>query len=147
MDKVLLQKYFNAIQDLLKRHRYRPDDIYNMDETGYAIGTTPSTRVLVLSQNKMLSGAKAVKSVAGRQEWVTTMKCVSAAGRALSPLVIYKGNGAVNQNWLPDNADLSWAWRKSPTGWSNNKMALEWLINVFDCQTRSQGQSKRPEHR
>ncbi len=109
------------------RHRYRPDNIYNMDETAYAIETTQSTQVLVLSQIQIFSGAKAVKSGAGRQEWVITIECVSALRRALFPLV-----GPVSQDLLPDNVDLLWEWRTSPPGWSNNEMALEWLVNVFD---------------
>jgi len=81
---------------ILRQNSYNPADIYNMDETGYAISATQSTRVLAVLEKEKL----ARKGAPRRQEWVTSIECVSAAGRALPPLVIFKG-GSFNSGWLP----------------------------------------------
>ena len=49
---------------------------------------------------------KATKGTAGRQEWVTTIQCVSAAGRSLPPLVIFKATGSFNTRWLPEQLEV-----------------------------------------
>lgn len=70
-----------------------------MDETGYAIGASQTARVIIarpddshttgtLRQN---TKTKATKVAADRQEWVTTVECISASGKALPPLVIFAG--------------------------------------------------------
>ncbi len=79
-------------------HPYRPHNIFNMDETGHRIGTTQSRRCLVIRDRseKKGKGKKATKATSGRQEWVTTIECVSAAGQALPPLIVFKATGSFN---------------------------------------------------
>ena len=80
---------------------------------------------------------KAKKASTPRQEWVTSIECVSAAGTALPPLIIYKGTGTMNASWLPDPVDTAgWAWTSSNTGWTNNTLGFDWLTEVFEPQTR-----------
>jgi hypothetical protein len=42
-----IQAWFNAFQTRHAERKYELDDIYNMDETGFAVGGTQSTRVIV----------------------------------------------------------------------------------------------------
>ena len=85
-----------------------------MVETGYAMGTTQSTRALFVVDRRDGEGVegqrrggskKPTKASAGRQEWVTTVECVSAAGKALPALVVFKAQGSFNIRWLPDDHD------------------------------------------
>ena len=80
----LVKQWFDTISTEFLKNQYRQEDIYNMDETGFAIGTSQSSRVLVST------GTLAWKKVNGRQEWVTAIECISASGAALPPLVIFK---------------------------------------------------------
>jgi len=83
-----LAPWFAEMGTILDRNRYKPRDIFNMDETGHGIGLTQSTRCLVVRDTETKGKGKkgkATKGTAGRQEWVTTIECVSAAGRALPP--------------------------------------------------------------
>ena len=80
---------------------------------------------------------KAFKGTGPRQEWVTSLKCVSAAGQAIPPLVVFKG-AAFNSRYLPSSVlDLvkGWRWTTSNTGWSNDTLALEWITHVFEPVT------------
>jgi len=42
-----VKKWFDAVTELQIQHHYPPDCIYNMDESGFAVGTSQSSRVLV----------------------------------------------------------------------------------------------------
>ena len=60
------------------------------------------------------------------------LECISATGRVLKPLVIFKGR-SVQQQWFPDNIDFleDWNFTYSEKGWTNNQIALQWLRDVF----------------
>jgi hypothetical protein len=70
----------------MKEHAYEPSNIWNMDESGFGISEEQTMKVLVYL-NKNIQ----YKVVAGKQEWVTNMECMNAAGEALPPLLIFKG--------------------------------------------------------
>ena len=94
------------MQQNMDKNHCKPEDIYDMDETGYAIGTTQSSQVLVVletgSNRKYYGeGQKVVKKVPGRQEWVTAIECVSATGRISPPLMIFKGQIPYKEQWRP----------------------------------------------
>ncbi|EIW70637.1 hypothetical protein TREMEDRAFT_68144 [Tremella mesenterica DSM 1558] len=125
--------WFAEIGSLMEEHKYKSSNVFNMDETGFGIGTTQSRRVLVVIEKGEVRG-KATKAMPGRQEWVTLIECISADGIALPPLVIFRGEAGLNSGWLPTEqiaGTEDWRWSASKTGWSNNTMALEWLERVF----------------
>jgi len=71
---------------LLCEHRYPPSAIYNVDETGFSIGSSRKS-VVLLNQLK----TRREKRQPGRQEWITSLECVNAAGVTLPPCLIFKG--------------------------------------------------------
>jgi hypothetical protein len=109
-----------------------------MDESGFAVGTSQPSRVLTNIRDKV-----SWKVVSGRQEWVTAIECVSAAGQALLPLVIFKTKH-LNTAWIPAQAPPEWRFSTSKSGWTSDSHAHEWLTTVFESQTRpSQAGSRR----
>ncbi|EIW72412.1 hypothetical protein TREMEDRAFT_58575 [Tremella mesenterica DSM 1558] len=101
-----------------------------MDESGYGIGTSATTRVLAVGGT---GGRRAEKGITGRQEWVRTIECVAADGQALPRLVIFKGKN-LSTSYLPTvhpEVTTDWHWCTSDIGWSNDTLALEWLKNIF----------------
>ncbi|OHX01204.1 transposase [Colletotrichum incanum] len=86
----------------------KPANRYNMDETGILKGK---------GSNRLVLGRVKIKSVRkkqpGSRAWVSIIKCISAKGIPLYPLIIYKG--------------------KTTT----NKTAVTWLKRVFLPQTAS----------
>ena len=58
-----------------------------MDESGFGIGEEQALRVLV-HLDKPARG----RAVNSKQEWVTDIKCINAAGESLPPLLIFKGD-------------------------------------------------------
>lgn len=139
--------WFAELRTVFDQHHYLPESIYNMDETGYGVGVVQSTRVLAVvdvrrggegdgNGGKRRRKGKVVQVQPGRQEWVTVLECVSAAAKALPPMVILKGTSEFNPAWLPANPDPTWMWKTSKSGWTSNKHALEWLTSHFEPITR-----------
>ncbi len=65
-----------------------------MDESGFGIGEEQIMKVLVY-----LDAKQKERVVGGKQEWVTDIECINAAGEALPPLLIFKGED-VNTRWI-----------------------------------------------
>ncbi|RAL60428.1 hypothetical protein DID88_000203 [Monilinia fructigena] len=129
-----IQAWFDAFRTRLIERKYELDDMYNMDETGFGVGTTQSTRIIVDSTQK-----SNWKVTAGKQEWITAFECVNAAGKALSPMVIFKAQNT-NSAWIPKDTPQSWQFSTSTNGWTSNSHGLEWLKgfsnqNPRRCQT------------
>ena len=110
--------------------------MFNMDETGYTIGPTQSTQVVVVRDQGNSARGQALKAQKPRQEWVTMVECVSASGIAIPPLVIFKGK-KFHDNWLPTGGGNieGWRWSASESGWTSNYLAMEWLEHVFHPTT------------
>ncbi|KAG9240920.1 hypothetical protein BJ878DRAFT_408626, partial [Calycina marina] len=55
--------WFSAFRSRFAEQKYKLQNVYNMDETGFAVGTTQSTRIIVDSTQK-----SSWKATPGRQE-------------------------------------------------------------------------------
>lgn len=140
-----LEPYFAELGALLNLNQYNPSLIFNMDETGYAIGASQTARVIIaqperldtIGQLRKNARIKATKVAADRQEWVTTVECISAAGTALPPLVIFGGVSEILSSWIPQDSGLvdGCGWAISHTGWTNSTLAYDWLTQVFQPST------------
>lgn len=71
----------------------------------------------------------------GRQEWITAIECISAAGVAVPPLIIFKAKHT-NTAWIPQNTPLDWRFSTSNSGWTSDSHAYEWISTVFEPTTR-----------
>lgn len=129
--------FFDALTNLFLENSYPPDAIFNVDETGFALGTTLSSKVLI---DKTVS--KGLKKIAGRQEWITALECVSATGTPLPPLVIFKAKDT-NTTWIPAATPLGWYFSTSTSGWTSNSHGYEWLTKVFEPNTRRNDGKRR----
>ena len=127
--KETLDAWFDAVEAAITKYEVLQSNIYNMDETGFAIGSMESTRVIIDSSTRTHW-----QTHPSRQEWVSVVECIGADGTAIRPLVIFKGQ-EVSSNWVPDNLDGLWAFSSNAKGWSSNTMGMYWLEHVFDPAT------------
>src|SRR6266699_7239852 len=107
-------------------------DRWNMDETGLMQGMGANGLVLGMAEK-----CKTFKKDPGWREWTTIIECISASGRHLQPLVIFKGKD-VQQQWFPDEGIeefKDWKFESSPKGWTSDDIAVRWLNTVFIPQT------------
>jgi 4-hydroxybenzoate polyprenyltransferase len=68
--------------------------------------------------------------------WTSFLECISATGKSLLPLIIFKGL-SIQQQWFPitleDHDD--WQFTATKKGWIEERIAIEWLRKVFLPQT------------
>jgi hypothetical protein len=80
-----VKKWFDAVTELWVENQHPSDRVYNMDESGFAVGAIQSSGSLV-----NIRDAGSWKQIGSRQEWMTAIECVSAAGALVPPLLIFK---------------------------------------------------------
>ncbi|OQE41382.1 hypothetical protein PENCOP_c005G01271 [Penicillium coprophilum] len=124
-DLKVIMEWFNLVEKTILQFRIDPDDIFNFDETGFAMGLTATARVISRSD---VYGRRALLQP-GNREWVTIIECTNAAGWALPPCVIFKGKVFI-ESWF-DSLPGDWRFKVSPNGWTSDEIGLRWLEKLF----------------
>ncbi|KJZ69712.1 hypothetical protein HIM_10906 [Hirsutella minnesotensis 3608] len=101
-----------------------------------------------LGENGLVVGSSERRSIQkktpGSRAWTSFIECVSATGKALPPLVIFKGK-SVQQQWFPH--DLSsfkdWHFTATKNAWTSDQTAVEWLEKVFIPRTEPSSPNER----
>ena len=75
-DPKVIRGWFDLVQKTILQFRIDPDDVYNFDETGFAMGLTATARVISRSE---YYGRRALLQP-GNREWVTVIECTNASG-------------------------------------------------------------------
>ena len=106
-----------------------------MDKTGFAMGLSHNTNIVLTIQN-----TEGKVWMSRNYNWVTTVECISATGHHLDPFVIFKGS-RILQNWIPAGCEAlevtqSWSLACSTKAFTNNNLAIHWLTSIFDPATR-----------
>ena len=72
---------------MIEKYNIKTENIYNMDESGFAIGQIVATRIIVCAEARAQLQAQL-----GKQEWMSVLKCICVDGSAIPSLVIFKGD-------------------------------------------------------
>lgn len=139
--------YWRLVDDVFTRTAVQPKNIYAADEIAFT--TAHETRQRVIGPRKKVATVQHQQR-GGNRENITVMPVISAAGVALEPLVIYKGEH-FQVSWKQNNplkaayacsrmwiypANLSHRLGHSKKGWITGEISVEW-IKHFDAQTRA----------
>ena len=103
--------------------------VYNMDETGVALGVCSNTRVIASSRKKKAY----VKSPEDR-EWVSIIECVSATGQRLRCAIIFRGKH-LQSTWFPVEGVPNSLYTTSENGWTSYAIGASWLRSIFLPET------------
>ncbi|KAI0996103.1 hypothetical protein K3495_g12078 [Podosphaera aphanis] len=120
-----IRSFFEVFSQTVRRLNTKTENIWNMDETGLALGACSNSRVLSSS----LKHKVYVKSPNTR-EWVSITETASASGRRLRPAVIFKGQ-SLQTSWFPLQSLPGWLYTTSENGWTSNSVGLAWLRQIF----------------
>ena len=127
-DPAIIAAWFKLVEETRQTYGVLDQDIYNFDETGFAMGVAATSKV-VTSADRV---GRAVVVQPGNREWVTAIECVNASGWCLPPFVILSGK--VHQsNWYR-NLPLDWTIAVSDNGWTTDELGVEW-VKHFDQHT------------
>jgi len=101
-----------------------------MDENSFLMGLAVKARVIYHGgwRNPQVTHD-------GMREPVTVIETISACGGWLAPLIINKGAGHY-LGWYRNLTDKEQDYQLtySPGGWTDNQIALKWLIDLFEPQ-------------
>ncbi|GEQ68297.1 hypothetical protein JCM33374_g1965 [Metschnikowia sp. JCM 33374] len=106
--------WFNRVENTIMEFGIEKHDVYNVDETGFAMGILSATKVITGSDSR----EDPVIIQPGNREWVTAIECISAAGFALPPFIIMKG-ARLQKGWF-NNIPPKWQLGVTENGWTNN---------------------------
>jgi DDE superfamily endonuclease len=127
-----LSKWFADLKSVIDEFNISIENIYNMDESRFAIGTIERSVTIINSEIR----TRLQRANPGRQEWVTSVECICADGTALLPLIIFKAEN-LSHEWIPADTPQDWAFSCNSKGWTSNQHGLEWLQRCFDPATRA----------
>ncbi|ODM23528.1 hypothetical protein SI65_01117 [Aspergillus cristatus] len=115
-DPIIIHEWFDCVQRTILQYGIDPDDIYNFDETGFAMGLTATAKVVTRSE---YYGQRSLLQP-GNREWVTSIECTNASGWALPPCIIFKGKVFI-EAWF-DDLPGDWRFEVSPNGWTSDEI-------------------------
>jgi hypothetical protein len=128
-------EWFDVIRRVLQDPAIRPENVYNMDETGVMLSMLGSVKVLVGRDDQ-----RGYRGAGVKRTMVTAIECVSADGRSLHPLIIWPA-ATHRSNWTT-HPTPGWHYGFSENGYNDSKISLEWFTRVFDPQTKRVANSK-----
>lgn len=125
-----LLRWLNTVQKTIEEYDVKAKNIYNMDESGFAIGSTQGACVIIDSRIRSRFQARP-----GRQEWVTVIECICGDGTVIAPLVIFRGAN-LNTEWLvAHELTPDWRFSTSNEGWTSDIHAMQSLTRCFEPAT------------
>ena len=116
-----------------------------MDEKGFSLGTmTKQYRIFTKEavQRKRVLG----HSQDGNREWITILATICADGTWCPPAIIFAGKTEYCQDSWVDDVELGRhqaSFATSPNGWTNDKLGVAWLEDVFDKATKGKARNGR----
>ena len=130
-DPKLLREWFATVQRVIDENGIQSEDIYNFDETGFAMGLISAQKVVTWTE---YYGRRPILQP-GNREWVTAIEAICADGYSLPPCVIFKGQVAIAGCF--DNLPKNWRLEVSNNGWTTNEIGLRWLQKLLITLTNS----------
>lgn len=130
-DPKIISAWFDLFRNMVAKHGILESDIWNFDETGFLMGQISSTLVVTSSDGR----AKAKKIQPGNREWVTVIQAVRSDGEIIPPYLVVAGKTHLESWYCNSPFPPEWTIDLSETGWTNNRIGLDW-VKHFDRHSR-----------
>lgn len=85
-DPKVIKQWFETVCAAIQEHGIHDDDIWNFDETGFAMGLCTTSKVITAVERS----ERPRTVIQGNREWVTIIECVSSKGIHIPPWIILK---------------------------------------------------------
>jgi hypothetical protein len=119
-DPKIIWEYFNRVQEAILQYGIVPEDIYNFDETGFAMGLCATAKVI--TSGDQYGRPKLLQP--GNREWVTVIEAVNSMGWALPPYIIFKAAKYLQEGWF-ETLPTNWKLNISENGWTTDKIGMD----------------------
>ncbi|KJZ68702.1 hypothetical protein HIM_11903 [Hirsutella minnesotensis 3608] len=121
-------QYFQKLQKIIEEAGVVPEDIWNMDETGFRIGVGKDQ--LIVTKRKRSH----YFSIPENRESATLIEAISAGGRYTPAFILLAGQNHMAHWYHQQELERETVIRPTPTGYTNDEISLEW-IQHFDKHT------------
>jgi hypothetical protein len=123
----IIKEWFDRVQITIMQYGIATEDIYNFDETGFAMGLVATTQVVTRADMYQ----KGLFVQPGNREWVTSIECINSTGWSLPPCIIFKGKVHIEGWYQEPSLPHDWRIEVSPNGWTSDEIGLRWLKKLF----------------
>lgn len=120
-NRTQVTRFYDLLDEQMKKYNIGPDALYNMDETGIMTTTNKPPKVLSISGKKQVG----IISSAERGQLTTIICCCNATGSFVPPFMIFARKRM--QERLLDGAPPGTHATCTPNGWTNGESFLLWL--------------------
>ncbi len=127
-----IQAHFHRFQDAQRQYSVKPENTWNMDETGWRVGCLGRRVVFTFPEVTAVYIADP-----DTRETVTGIEAINAIGDATSALLIMPGFELLEKysfNDIDDNVSFCTN-RETGSGYTNDQIAIDWL-EKFEEDTR-----------
>ena len=122
-NRVVIDKYFDLLEDILSKNSLTSSRIFNLDESGILLQHCPGKRIAV-------RGQKHVNVVtSGNKMNITVLACVSASGFVMPPMVIFNRKNLTPE--LTKGEVEGTIYGLSSSGWIDSELFSDWFLNHF----------------
>lgn len=132
-----MEEYFDKLGELLNEGGFVPEDIWNMDETGFRICEGKDQMVITKAKRAQYFG------IPVNRESATVIEAISAGGAHCPAFLIVSGKIHMarwyNLCELPSDAAIGVA----DTSYTNDELTLRWLKHFDEHMSKLQVGSKR----
>lgn len=116
-----VDKFFGLLENVFEKHKYTPDRIYNVDESGIAIVQTKIQEVIGLRGKRQIGSLTAAE----RGSLITIVVSMNASGTFVPPLVVFPRKNMNSQ--LEKGAPPGTVFAVHPSGWIQTHLFTMWL--------------------
>ena len=131
-DPQSIRVWFESVKRVVEENGILAEDIYNFDETGFAMGLISAQKVVTRAE---YYGRRAILQP-GNREWVTAIETICSDGYSLPPCVVFQGKVYI-AGWFESNLPSDWRIEVSSNGWTTDEIGLRWLEKHFIPHTNS----------
>ena len=117
-----MEEYFETFRKLVEWFGLVPEDMWNMDETGFRIGCGRAQWVITNDATKAL-----VMTDPDNREYITSAESINGVGRAIPSFLILQGKHTLHKWTLYNNLSNETSLSTSDSGYSNDNLAMDWL--------------------
>ncbi|SJX66299.1 related to transposase [Sporisorium reilianum f. sp. reilianum] len=129
----VIRHWFVGLSKVMHDFHVALTNVFNMDKTSFMFGQSASEHMVVPSGDP----ASPFRVQPGTRESATIIECIGSGGQVLPLLIITKGKRhIVGEQRQMQGIPAMWCFSKSDTSWTNNELAVKWLENVFEPNTR-----------
>lgn len=135
-NKDRVNEFFDKYEEILDKHKFTADQIYNVDET--ALSTVHKPSKVIAQKGKHQVGA----ITSGERGLTTTAVCaMNAAGEFIPPMLIFKRSRM--NDALKKEAPPNTAFGCSKNGWITSELFVQWLQHFIKCTKLEKSDQKQ----